>query len=95
MGMKNLKRRLHEGETLVGCFLNLGSSLTAEIMGRAGYDFAVIDLEHGSGTEAEVLPQLQALGATGAGVIVRVESHERQRAHRVLDLGAEGIMFRG
>lgn len=91
--MKNLRRRLHDGETLVGCFLNLGSSLTAEIMGRAGFDFAVIDLEHGSGTEADVLSQLQALEATDAGVIVRVESHERQRAHRVLDLGAEGIMF--
>ncbi len=91
--MKHLKRRLHDGETLVGCFLNLGSSLTAEIMGRAGYDFAVIDLEHGTGNEADVLPQLQALEATDAGVIVRVESHARQRAHRVLDLGAEGIMF--
>jgi len=91
--MKNLKKRLHDGETLLGCFLNLGSSLTAEIMGRAGFEFAVIDLEHGSGTEADVLTQLQALQATNAGVIVRVESHERQRAHRVLDLGAEGIMF--
>ena len=91
--MKNLKRRLHDGETFLGCFLNLGSPLTAEIMGRAGFDFAVIDLEHGSGNEADVLPQLQALQATNAGVIVRVESHQRQRAHRVLDLGAEGIMF--
>lgn len=91
--MKNLRQRLQGGETLVGCFLNLGSSLTAEIMGRAGFDFAVIDLEHGSGTEGDVLSQLQALEATESGVIVRVESHERQRAHRVLDLGAEGIMF--
>jgi len=91
--MKNLKQRINAGETVLGCFLNLGSSLTAEIMGRAGFDFAVIDLEHGSGTEADVLPQLQALEATPTGVIVRVESHERQRAHRVLDLGAEGIMF--
>jgi 4-hydroxy-2-oxoheptanedioate aldolase len=91
--MKNLKKRLHDGETLLGCFLNLGSPLTAEIMGRAGFDFAVIDLEHGSGAETDVLSQLQALEATDAGVIVRVESHERQRAHRVLDLGAEGIMF--
>jgi len=91
--MKNLKQRLRDGETLAGCFLNLGSALTAEIMGRAGFDFAVIDLEHGSGNETDVLPQLQAMAATDTGVIVRVESHERQRAHRVLDLGAEGIMF--
>lgn len=93
MRMKQVKKKLRDGETLLGCFLNLGSPLTAEIMGRAGFDFAVIDLEHGSGTEVDVLPQLQAMQATSTGVIVRVESHERQRAHRVLDLGAEGIMY--
>jgi 4-hydroxy-2-oxoheptanedioate aldolase len=91
--MKKLKERLGRGETLVGCFLNIGSALTAEMIGRAGFDWVVIDLEHGSGGEGDVLPQLQALEATGAAAIVRVESHERQRAHRVLDLGAEGIMF--
>lgn len=91
--MKNLRARLHGGETLVGCFLNLGSSLTAEMVGRAGFDFVVIDIEHGSGTEADVLHQLQALEHTGAAAVIRVESHERQRAHRVLDLGAHGIMF--
>lgn len=91
--MKQLKQRLRAGDTLVGCFLNLGSGLTAEIMGRAGFDFAVIDLEHGTGGEGDVLPQLQALEATRTGAVVRVESHARQRAHRVLDLGAEGVMF--
>lgn len=88
-----LKRRLQNGETLLGCFLSLGSPLTAEIMGAAGYDWALIDLEHGAGGEADVLPQLQALAGTGAAAIVRVESHARQRAHRVLDFGAHGVMF--
>jgi len=91
--MKDLKRRIRQGDTLFGCWLNLGSSITAEIVGLAGYDWALIDLEHGAGTEANVLHQLQALEHTPAAALVRVESHERQRAHRVLDLGAEGIMF--
>jgi len=91
--MKNLRQRILDGETLLGCFLNLGSSVTAEIVGKAGFDFLVIDLEHGSGTEADVLPQLQALEATPAAAIIRVESHARQRVHRVLDWGAHGIMF--
>lgn len=91
--MKNLKKRIRQGDTLIGCWLNLGSSTTAEIVGLAGYDWALIDLEHGAGTEADVLHQLQALEHTPAAAIIRVESHERQRAHRVLDLGAEGIMF--
>jgi 2-keto-3-deoxy-L-rhamnonate aldolase RhmA len=90
--MKNLKQRLKNGEILHGCWLNLGSSLTAEIVGLSGFDWVLIDLEHGAGTEKDVLAQLQALEATPAGVIVRVESAESQRIHRVLDMGAEGIM---
>lgn len=90
--MKNLKSRLKQGETLNGCWLNLGSSVTAEIVGLAGFDWVLIDLEHGAGVEKDALHQLQALKHTPAASIVRVESTERQRIHRVLDLGAEGVM---
>lgn len=90
--MKNIRERLRKQETLIGCFLNLGSSLTAEIIGRAGFDWGLIDLEHGAGFESDVLHQLQALEATAAAAVIRVESFERQRFHRVLDLGAHGIM---
>ncbi|GAB4016708.1 HpcH/HpaI aldolase/citrate lyase family protein [Spirosoma migulaei] len=90
--MKNLKQRLKQGETLNGCWLNLGSSLTAELVGQAGFDWVLIDLEHGAGSEKDVLYQLQALEHTTAGAIVRVESAESQRIHRVLDMGAEGVM---
>ena len=60
--MKNIKERLKNDETLIGCFLNLGSSLTAEIIGIAGFDWALIDLEHGAGFESHVLHQLQEFG---------------------------------
>jgi 4-hydroxy-2-oxoheptanedioate aldolase len=91
--MENLRQRLLGGDTLLGCFLNLGSSLTTEIVGKAGFDFVVIDLEHGAGSESDVTAQLQALVHTNTAAVIRVESHERQRAHRVLDAGAHGIMF--
>jgi 2-keto-3-deoxy-L-rhamnonate aldolase RhmA len=90
--MKNIKARIYNGETLIGCWLNLGSSLTAEIVGMSGFDWVLIDIEHGSGSESQVLHQLQALEHTLAAAFVRVESCQRQRFHRVLDLGAEGIM---
>lgn len=90
--MKNIKKRLRQGETLHGCWLNLGSSVTAEIVGMAGFDWVLIDLEHGAGAEKDVLHQLQALEHTPAAAIVRIESTQRQRMHRVLDMGAEGIM---
>jgi 4-hydroxy-2-oxoheptanedioate aldolase len=90
--MKDIKKRLQQGETLYGCWLNLGSSLTAEMVGMAGFDWVLIDLEHGAGVEKDVLQQLQALEHTPAAVLVRVESTERQRINRILDMGAEGIM---
>ena len=90
--MKNLKQRLINGETLNGCWLNLGSAVTAEIVGLSGFDWVLIDLEHGAGSESNTLSQIQALEHTNAGVIVRAESTEPQRIHRVLDMGAEGVM---
>ncbi|MEJ7604963.1 MAG: aldolase/citrate lyase family protein [Bryobacteraceae bacterium] len=71
----------------------MGSALTAGIIGAAGFDFALIDLEHGAGSEQDALEQLQALAATGCAALIRVESTERQRVHRVLDFGAPGVMF--
>ncbi len=90
--MKNLKKRLKQGETLNGCWLNLGSPLTAEIVGLSGFDWVLIDLEHGAGTEKDVLAQLQALESTTTTPLVRVESSDSPRISRVLDMGAHGIM---
>jgi len=90
--MKQIKKRLKSGETLIGCWLNLGSSITAEIVGLSGFDWVLIDLEHGAGEPKDLLHQLQALEHTRAAAIVRVESHQKERIHRVLDLGAEGVM---
>jgi 2-keto-3-deoxy-L-rhamnonate aldolase RhmA len=87
-----LKGRLAAGETVVGSFVNLGSSLTAEIMGLAGFDWLVVDLEHGAGDEAVLLTQLQALSHTGTSALVRVEGIDSARILHALDLGADGVL---
>ena len=84
--------RLRNGETLIGTFANLGSAVSAEICGSAGFDWILVDLEHGAGAESELPGQLQALGSTPASGLVRVESHERSRIVRALDAGAAGVM---
>src|SRR5262249_28975706 len=77
---------------LVGCFLNTGSPVAAEICAGGGFDWLLFDLEHGSATEADLLPQLQAVAASAVTPIVRVEANERPRVTTVLDLGAQGGM---
>jgi len=52
-----------------------------------------VDLEHGAGSEDALLGQLHAAAAHDVPVIVRVETAERIRIGRVLDLGAAGVMY--
>src|SRR5436190_21817257 len=87
-----MKARLAAGETLFGSFLTLGSPLAAESLGLAGFDWLLVDLEHGGGDESLLLGQLLAASAAGVHALVRVESGVRERTTRALDLGAEGVM---
>lgn len=89
----DLKSRAAAREQMTGTFLNLGSILSAEACALAGFDWLLIDLEHGGGTEQQLAGQLLAGEAHGVKSIVRVESAEPIRTGRALDMGAAGVMF--
>lgn len=84
--------RLRGNEILAGSFVGLGSGLVTEVMGIAGFDWLVLDLEHGAGDEHTLVTQLQALGRTGTAAIVRVEAIDPARVQHALDSGADGVM---
>jgi 2-keto-3-deoxy-L-rhamnonate aldolase RhmA len=86
------RERLRRGETVVGSFVNLASPIVTEIMGLAGFDWLVLDLEHGAGDEAALLPQLQALRGSSTAAIVRVEAIDLPRFMHALDVGADGVL---
>lgn len=88
----DFRRRVLAHEWVCGTFLCLGSPLTVEIAGLAGFDFILIDHEHGPGGEDTLLHQLQAAAATPAFPIVRVAANDTPRFKRVLDAGACGVM---
>jgi 4-hydroxy-2-oxoheptanedioate aldolase len=87
-----LRARVAGGDVLLGTFLNTGSPLAAEICARAGFDWGLLDLEHGAASEASLGAHLRALAGTGTAAVVRIEANERARFARVLDAGAEGVM---
>jgi 4-hydroxy-2-oxoheptanedioate aldolase len=91
-GFTNLRARLRAGETLFGTFLGLGSAIATELCARAGFDWVIIDLEHGAGSESDLLANLHAVGSTPTTALVRPRSAERLRIGRALDLGGHGIM---
>jgi 2-keto-3-deoxy-L-rhamnonate aldolase RhmA len=92
-GFTNLRARTHAGETLFGVFAMLGSPTSAELCARAGLDWLIVDLEHGAGTESDLLASLHAVSTTPTAAIVRVQSGERMRIGRALDAGAHGVMI--
>jgi 2-dehydro-3-deoxyglucarate aldolase/4-hydroxy-2-oxoheptanedioate aldolase len=83
--------RLRHDLTL-GSFLASGSDVIADVMATAGFDWLLVDLEHGAGDEATLFAQVSALRSHGLPTLVRVGSAEGIRIGRVLDLGADGVM---
>ena len=91
--MQWIDRNRLKTELLAGTFLNLGSASAAEIAAQTGFDWLLIDLEHGSGTMAELRGQLLATRGTKSAPIVRVASANVDAVKFVLDSGAAGVMF--
>ena len=78
--------------THLGTWLSIGSPIIAELAAEVGFDWLLFDLEHGCGTEAGLLSQLQATRGTDLRRIVRVGAPHPDLILRVLDWGADGLM---
>jgi 2-dehydro-3-deoxyglucarate aldolase/4-hydroxy-2-oxoheptanedioate aldolase len=89
---RSFRDRALSGEALLGLFLDLGSAAAAEIFAPLGYDWLLVDLEHGAGTEADLPHILRAIDLGGSFPLVRPQCGERIRIGRALDMGALGIM---
>lgn len=77
----------------LGAWLSIGTPFIAELAAQSGFDWLLLDLEHGCSTEAAILPQLQAMRGTDARGIVRVGAPYPDLIARVLDWGAHGLMI--
>ena len=88
----DFRARVLAREWLAGTWLNLGSPITAEMAGLAGFDWVLLDHEHGPGSDTTILHQLQAVAATPAAGLVRIAANDPARFKRVLDAGAHGVM---
>ena len=89
----NVKRKLHAGERSFGAWLHLCNGLSAEIMGEAGFDWILVDMEHGHGDLQTLVSQLQAMNASSSVPIVRAPWNDLVMIKKILDIGAYGIMI--
>ncbi|MFZ3583483.1 HpcH/HpaI aldolase family protein [Loktanella sp. DJP18] len=88
----SLKTRLQAGEVLTGIWLSSASSLMAELAGRAGFDWCLIDGEHSPQSLPDMFPLLQALAATPTPAVVRIPAAEDWMVKQALDLGAHAVL---
>lgn len=87
-----LKRALLAGECQYGLWLDLGSDNVAEMAARAGFDWCLVDAEHGPNDLARIEGQLRAIAAGGAEAVVRVPVGQDWILKRVLDMGAQTVL---
>ena len=79
-------------EASIGTWLSVGSPIIAEVAALCGFDWVLLDLEHGSAPEAALPDQLRALRGSQTKGIVRVGAPHPDLIARVLDWGADGVM---
>src|SRR2546427_11714937 len=96
LSLNHLRPDVSVRDTLVklsiGSFLAAGSDVVADVMTGAGFDWLLVDLEHGAGGEEGLARQIPVIKGAGLPCFVRVESQERIRLGHALDLGADGVM---
>jgi len=87
-----LKKRLRAGETTFGAWLTVAHPMVAEIMAGAGFDWVLIDTEHGGIDQQGLLTALVAFNGSPTVPMVRVPWNDAVRIKQALDVGAEGIL---
>ncbi|MDF1803660.1 HpcH/HpaI aldolase/citrate lyase family protein [Thalassovita sp.] len=87
----SFKTRLKNGEVQIGLWLGLGDPSAAELCGGAGFDWVLVDGEHGPNGLRDVLAQLRSVGDK-TQVIVRTKDDNRADIKQMLDIGAQTIL---
>jgi 4-hydroxy-2-oxoheptanedioate aldolase len=91
-GNNLLKRKLLNRERMLGCFLLTGSPDNAEVLAHAGFDFLLIDHEHGSGSRGDAIDQMRAMKGTPTTSMLRIPSLDPSYIKRVLDAGIQCVL---
>lgn len=88
--VRQFKEKLKHGY-VIGPFSKVSDPAFVEVMGFAGYDFVIIDLEHGPNTVQNAQNLIRAAQVADTLPIVRVKENTPSILGEVLDIGAGGI----
>src|ERR1700674_3646795 len=90
----DFKKQLREGQLKLGLFLNAHSPTVAEQLAHSGYDWLLVDTQHGPMGYEKLSAMLSAISNGGAKSMVRVGGYnDRPGIQQALDLGADGVLI--
>lgn len=88
------KDQLRAGTPKMGLFVNSHSPTVAEQLAHSGYDWLLVDTQHGPMSNEQLSAMLCAISSGGAKSMVRVAgAHDRGGIQQALDLGADGVLI--
>ncbi|NKF20752.1 aldolase/citrate lyase family protein [Solimonas marina] len=87
------KRRLLRGETQYGLWLGMSQTISAEICAGAGFDWLLIDAEHGPNDLRSILPQLQMIAPYASQAVVRPSHGDDVLIKQVLETGVQTLLI--
>jgi 4-hydroxy-2-oxoheptanedioate aldolase len=86
-----IKKRLANGETLIGTFSGLPSPQITEMLGYAGFDYVFLDIEHGNFDRRSLEECLRAATIANVPCVARIPECSLTDIQAILDLGADGV----
>src|SRR3989441_5896999 len=92
MTPNHVKQRLAAGKACFGSLLNFGDPLVAELMASVGFDWLLVDTEHGPIDLATLATMFATITRYPCAPLVRVHALDEANVKRVLDAGAWGVL---
>ncbi|MCK4259173.1 MAG: 2-dehydro-3-deoxyglucarate aldolase [Halanaerobiales bacterium] len=87
----NLKEKMVAGNSVLGTFMKLADPAVVEIFGLAGFDYVILDIEHGPNSFETCQNLIRAAELRGVAPIIRIYANEEGLVQRALDMGAAGV----
>jgi 2-dehydro-3-deoxyglucarate aldolase len=87
------RQDLIDGKRLIGCWCSLGSPITTEVLGVAGFDWILLDSEHAPNDVLSLIPQLMALKDSVSAPVVRPPANDVVIIKRLLDAGFHNFLI--
>lgn len=89
----SFRGRLDGDRPVYGVFAKTSDPFFVEIIGRSGFDFVILDTEHGPNAPRDLYPLVLAASATDCYPIVRIGQNSAIEIQRVMDLGVAGVQI--